>query len=166
MKSTYGLLGYNAVYYREIPTFQRSISPASSGSKSKPNNKPCKTGSVCRLLLAGPLLTLLFDPEDAGDMFLRNFWPFFRTTFQKTVLSISHLCMNPKSNLIQSFKKNCFSLLYDLGFRHRMIVQFKLPSLMVYDRCYSSNYSEYMHISFEETFYPVFLYIRFLDVNV
>jgi hypothetical protein len=70
MKSTYGLLGYNAVYYREIPPFQRNISPPSSGLKSYPNKKPCKTGSVCRLLLAGPFLTLLFDPEDGGDMFL------------------------------------------------------------------------------------------------
>jgi hypothetical protein len=42
--------------------------------------------------------------------------------------------------------------LYDLGFRHRETVQFKLYFLMVYDLADSSDYSEYMHISFEETY--------------
>jgi hypothetical protein len=42
---------------------RRNISPPSSGSKSKASKKPGK---------AGGKLSLLFYPEDGGDMFLRN----------------------------------------------------------------------------------------------
>jgi hypothetical protein len=38
------LLGYNALYSAEFqPTFQRNISPPSSGSKNKPNKKPAQS---------------------------------------------------------------------------------------------------------------------------
>jgi hypothetical protein len=76
---------------------------------------------------------------------------FFPTNISEDRTFHSHLCESPKSNLTYSFKKNYLSLLHGLGFIHRMIEQFKLHILMVYDFCASSNYSEYMHTSFEET---------------
>jgi hypothetical protein len=42
------------------------MSPPSSGSKNKPRKKT-------PVLHAGFLLSLFFDPEGGGDMFLRNF---------------------------------------------------------------------------------------------
>jgi hypothetical protein len=76
----YCLLGYNAVQSVEShPTFRRNISPPSSGSKNKLSKKPAwkQAASTARVLLAtsfhaGFLLGLFFDPEDGGDMFLRN----------------------------------------------------------------------------------------------
>jgi hypothetical protein len=49
---------------------QWNISPLSSGLKSKPGKKP-----VAELrLLPAFVGTLLFDPEDGGDIFVRNVW--------------------------------------------------------------------------------------------
>jgi hypothetical protein len=45
------------------------MSPPSSRLNSRSSEKP---GSAWQLLLAGILLGLFFDPEDEGDMFLRN----------------------------------------------------------------------------------------------
>jgi hypothetical protein len=42
-------------------TFWSNISPSSSGLKNRPGKKP-----------AGSKQAWLFDPEDGGDMFLRN----------------------------------------------------------------------------------------------
>jgi hypothetical protein len=50
--------------------FQSNKPPPSSGSKNKESNKP--SISVCYLLYIGFLLGLFFDPEDGGDMLLRN----------------------------------------------------------------------------------------------
>jgi hypothetical protein len=62
-------LGYNVMYSVESQsTFRRNMSPPSSESK----NKPSRNLQSCYLLHAGFLLGLFFDPEDAGDMFLRN----------------------------------------------------------------------------------------------
>jgi hypothetical protein len=55
----YALLDCNAIQLGDSPTFRRNISPPSSGSRNTP---------------ASPsfLFSLLFDPEYAGHMFLRN----------------------------------------------------------------------------------------------
>jgi hypothetical protein len=53
-------------------TFRRDISPPSSGITSKPSKKQASRRQQSELLLAGFLLHLLFDPEDGGDVFLRN----------------------------------------------------------------------------------------------
>jgi hypothetical protein len=45
--------------------------PPSSKSKNKPNKKPAYS-SACNLLHTGFLFSVFFDPEDGGDMFLRN----------------------------------------------------------------------------------------------
>jgi hypothetical protein len=44
------------------------MSPLSSGKK----NKPSKYQLESREFIAGFLLGLFFDPEEGGDMFLRN----------------------------------------------------------------------------------------------
>jgi hypothetical protein len=49
-----------------------NISPIFSGSMSRPNKKTEKSTSTGYLLHAGFLLGLLLNPEDGGDMFLRN----------------------------------------------------------------------------------------------
>jgi hypothetical protein len=60
-------LGCNAVYSdKSQPTISRNISPPPSGQNSKPSKKPIF------LLHAGFLLGLLFNPENGGDIFLRN----------------------------------------------------------------------------------------------
>jgi hypothetical protein len=65
------LLGYNAVQPVEIQqTFRKKISPTFSGSKNSPSKNP--EGSAIYLLLVDLLIGLFFDPEDGGDMFLRN----------------------------------------------------------------------------------------------
>jgi hypothetical protein len=48
--------------------------PPSSGSKNKPNKKlACKqVALLATCFIAGFLLDVFFDPEDGGDMFLRN----------------------------------------------------------------------------------------------
>jgi hypothetical protein len=48
--------------------FERNISPPSSGSK----NKASKQALLATYYHAGFLLGLFFDPENGGDMFLRN----------------------------------------------------------------------------------------------
>jgi hypothetical protein len=45
--------------------FHRNILPPSSWSKNEPN-------SFCDLLVAGPFISLFFDPEDGSEMFLQN----------------------------------------------------------------------------------------------
>jgi hypothetical protein len=54
----------------ECPTFQRNVSPTSSGSKNNPSKKLAETG--CKLSSAGFLIGLLFDHEDRGIVFLHN----------------------------------------------------------------------------------------------
>jgi hypothetical protein len=78
------LLTYNAVYSVESqPTFRRNISPPSSGS-NKPSKIPAwkQVASRARVkssiaLLAtsfyADILSGLFDPEDGGNILLRNF---------------------------------------------------------------------------------------------
>jgi hypothetical protein len=69
------LLGYNTVQSVESkPTFRRNMSPPSSGSKNKPGAKQGSgsSGYSCHLLQAGFFLGLFVNPEDGGDMFLRN----------------------------------------------------------------------------------------------
>jgi hypothetical protein len=63
---------YNPVCSVESqPTFQRNISPPSSGSKSKPSKKPAwKWMATC--FHTGFLLGLFFNHEDGGDIFLQN----------------------------------------------------------------------------------------------
>jgi hypothetical protein len=58
-------------------TFRRDISPLSSGPKSKTYKKPPEAGGKLILstlppVFGGFLFVLLFDPEDEGNMFLRN----------------------------------------------------------------------------------------------
>jgi hypothetical protein len=48
--------------------FPRKISPPSSGSKNKPNNKPAWFATYFH---AGFFLDLFFDLEDGSDIFLR-----------------------------------------------------------------------------------------------
>jgi hypothetical protein len=50
--------------------------PSSSGSKDYPNRKPPETG--CKLSLA--------DPEDGGNIFLRNVW--LSPNYSYTVLEL------------------------------------------------------------------------------
>jgi hypothetical protein len=66
MRKEYHLLAYNAVNSAECqPTIRRNVLPPSSGSK-----KSVKAGGMKRS--AGFLLGLFLDPEDGGNMFLRN----------------------------------------------------------------------------------------------
>jgi hypothetical protein len=56
-------------------TFQRNMSPPSSGSKNKPRKNQHagnKQSSVYYVFHADFFLGLFFDPEDGGDMSLRN----------------------------------------------------------------------------------------------
>jgi hypothetical protein len=57
------LLGYNAI-------FRRTTALTSSESKSKPDNILTKTRQQAERWF---LACHNFDPEDGGDMFLRNF---------------------------------------------------------------------------------------------
>jgi hypothetical protein len=50
--------------FRDSPTFWRSISPPSSGSKSKPRKKPTEATDF--------LLGSYFKSEGGGDMLLSN----------------------------------------------------------------------------------------------
>jgi hypothetical protein len=59
-------------FSRSPPTFQRNAPPPSWGS-AEPSKKPAECShSVCRLLFAGSLVDLLFNPEDGGSTFLWN----------------------------------------------------------------------------------------------
>jgi hypothetical protein len=49
--------------------FRRNISPPFSRSKNKPSKKPARKQVAS---YAGFFLGVFFDPEDGGDMFLRN----------------------------------------------------------------------------------------------
>jgi hypothetical protein len=51
------------------------MSLPSSGMKSKPNKKLTfsRRSSACHLIIDGFLLSLLVNPEDGSDIFLRNF---------------------------------------------------------------------------------------------
>jgi hypothetical protein len=51
--------------------FRRNISPPSSGTKNEANQCESKWQEELSFQ-AGLLLGLFFDPEDGGDMFLRN----------------------------------------------------------------------------------------------
>jgi hypothetical protein len=69
------------VYFGDSPTFQRNIAPLSSGPKSKQSKKLAQAErKKSRLLNAGLLLGLLFEPEDGGDIFLRNLGGLYLTT--------------------------------------------------------------------------------------
>jgi hypothetical protein len=48
------------------------MSPPSSGSKTKRSKNQIEAGSNQNLLHADFILGLFFDPEDGGDMFLRD----------------------------------------------------------------------------------------------
>jgi hypothetical protein len=67
------------VYIGDRPTFRRNISPPSSGQKCKLSTKAEAGGS---------LLDLLFDPEEGGDIFLRNVGISMNYTAVKTILYI------------------------------------------------------------------------------
>jgi hypothetical protein len=66
------------------------MSPPSSWSRNEPSKS-----TASYLLLANFLLGLLFDPEDGGDMFLRNVSSLLNglhgVIFQKTELFITML---------------------------------------------------------------------------
>jgi hypothetical protein len=58
-------------------TLRSNISPLSSGSRNTPSKKPASKKLTlkrfaCHLLQAGPLLGVILDPEDGGDMLLRS----------------------------------------------------------------------------------------------
>jgi hypothetical protein len=62
-----GLLGCNAVWFGESPTFRKNISPHLQGqrvSQARNYENPAASSDFF----------LIFDPEDGGGMFLRNFW--------------------------------------------------------------------------------------------
>jgi hypothetical protein len=60
------------VLFADSFTFPRNTSPLSSWSKSKLNKKPEEAGGKLTIS-ADFFLRLLFDSEDRGDLFLRNF---------------------------------------------------------------------------------------------
>jgi hypothetical protein len=61
----YNLLGYNAVQYKDGPTFRMHISPPSSESKCKLRENQQRQAAVL-VSSAGFLLGLHFDPKDGG----------------------------------------------------------------------------------------------------
>jgi hypothetical protein len=88
-------LGYNAVQSDEIQQmFRRNISSPSSGSK----NKPMK--NISTVLFANSFhtcffLALFFDPEDGGDIFLRNYPIIFLQELRKTKRKFSQYERRP-----------------------------------------------------------------------
>jgi hypothetical protein len=52
-------------FWKNIPLFR--IKPRKNPTRSR-----WQSETACNLLLAGILISLLFDPEDGGSMFLQN----------------------------------------------------------------------------------------------
>jgi hypothetical protein len=66
-------MGCNELWaFESRPTFRTNISPSSSWLKSEPHKEIAWNRHQTELL-GGLLLRLFFNPEDAEDMFLRNF---------------------------------------------------------------------------------------------
>jgi hypothetical protein len=67
------LLCCNAVQSSRSPlTLRRNISLSSSGSNNKSNQETDTNNLSLPRVLSDSLLGLIFDPEDGGDIFLRN----------------------------------------------------------------------------------------------
>jgi hypothetical protein len=97
---------YNAVWSTESQrTLRRNMSPASSGSRNEPSNKPAKNRLCFLLLHAGLSLGLFLNLNDGGNKFLRNVgW--LSTTTRRYISEVralhNHRCENLKS-YIDSF---------------------------------------------------------------
>jgi hypothetical protein len=91
----YGFLVFNALYFRENQTFQRSISPPSSGWKSKPNKNPAeavgKPGSYLVCSSALKVEAICFSEMS----FLQTTWCYD----PKTRILHSDYCENLKFNM-------------------------------------------------------------------
>jgi hypothetical protein len=79
--------------------FRKSVSPLSSGTKSKPSKKTARIALQAELP-SGLLLGLLFDLDEGYNMLLRNIGPFANYNPQDHNLH-SRRCENLKSNSLQ-----------------------------------------------------------------
>jgi hypothetical protein len=99
---SFQLVTRESTLYRRVTTLQNtSPSPLVCGCRTSGRD----TGKVdlrehaCYLLQAGYLLALFFDPEDGGDMFLRN-----AGDFQRTTLHYISKCRTPINHCYENLK--------------------------------------------------------------
>jgi hypothetical protein len=116
---------------RNSPTFRRNERPASSSRKFKLSKWPARSRQQAKFP-AAKFLGSLFDPDDEGNMFLRNvseLLPKYTTLHQEDSILYIHCCEIVKSDTIillsiTTFSKNFpsrASILFELSYRQAFL---------------------------------------------